>query len=185
MNHYYSAANSYYLTKHMNIILLGFMGSGKSTIGKQLAKELDYSFKESDAIALERSGLESISEVFNLRRTLWTESEIEAMRHISHYDDQVIACGGDIAENEICFQYFQENGKTNHIVYLNTSSEILAERIVTSHKEKGISDFIRVKANIDKIFEKRDSLYKFQSTITVNTDNKKPLEITKEILKSI
>lgn len=169
----------------MNIILLGFMGSGKSTIGKQLAKELDYSFKESDAIALERSGLESISEVFNLRRTLWTESEIEAMRHISHSDDQVIACGGDIAENEICFQYFEENGKINHIIYLETSSDILAERIIMSHKEKGLSDFIRVKANIDKIFEKRDSLYKLQSRIIVNTNKKTPMEIIQEILSVI
>jgi shikimate kinase len=169
----------------MNILFIGLVGSGKSTIGSLLAKELAASFVETDVLTLERTGYESVKAVYDDRVSLWEETEIEVMKQLSHKDNQVIACGGGIAENDINFQFFRENSKVTHIIYLRSEASVLAERVLTTHADMTMNEIDAVTENMKQLFEKRDTLYRLQATMTIDTTNKTATDNIKEILAAV
>lgn len=76
------------------IFLIGFMGSGKTTFGKKLAKELGYTFVDSDVYIEEQEKM-SISDIFNQKgETYFRKIEQEAIETLSHQVHAVVATGG-------------------------------------------------------------------------------------------
>ena len=78
----------------MNIVLCGFMGCGKTTVGKALAQLLDFAFVDMDAYIEEKAGLQ-VSDIFAREgEPAFRRMEAEACRELSRESGLVIATGG-------------------------------------------------------------------------------------------
>ena len=166
----------------MNILLFGLIGAGKSSIGINLAKELGYEFVEVDPLVLERTGFSKVSEVYETRVSLWKESEVEIYKSLSNETNKVIACSGSVIENQLNLQYYFENSKKHLFVYLSATPETLAKRVVLSQKDKSSKDVKVIQANIEKIFEKRDFLYRMYADVVIETDKMQLEDIVAKIV---
>ncbi|XP_038880852.1 shikimate kinase 1, chloroplastic [Benincasa hispida] len=114
---------------HLNgrcIYLVGMMGSGKTTIGKILAKELSYTFSDSDTLVEQEVGGTSVAEIFKLHgEVFFRDKETEVLRKLSSMHGFVISTGGGIVVRPINWKYMQ-NGIS---IWLDVPLEALAKRI--------------------------------------------------------
>jgi len=105
---------------------MGFMGAGKTTLGKALAKDLSISFIDLDQY-IEKRYLKSVSQIFATRGEQgFREIESRLLREAGEFDDVIVSCGGStplIGDN---MDYMLSQGKT---VYLKCSNETLMRRL--------------------------------------------------------
>lgn len=161
----------------MKIALIGFMGSGKTTIGQSLAKELNFNMIEMDWMILQSHACENMSQLFEKGgELLLRESEIEIAKEWRDITDTVISTGGGVVLNKIIIDYLKENN--GKIIFLNTSFDIVKKRIEAdltprplfqnAEEAKGLYDF-------------RLPLYKRYADIEVLTDDISVPDIVREI----
>jgi shikimate kinase len=142
----------------MRIFLVGFMGSGKSTLGKKLANHLDYDFIDLDKLIEDKAGM-SISDYFAQNgEDKFRELERTTLQTTAFNDDVVIATGGGAP----CFfdnmDWMKRNGAT---VYLKMSPGALAQRLKHATDRpliKGLTDKELVKY-IEEKLEGREEFY--------------------------
>ncbi len=167
------------MDKNINIVLIGFMGSGKTTVSKILAKKLNKEVIEMDDLILELSKRNSISEIFEKDSEIkFRELEIQVAKTVAAQKNVVISTGGGVVMNKIIIDYFSENGK---IVYLETGFDIVEKRL-KGEKDKPLFKNI-LKAR--KLFEFRKPLYDYFSEYMVNTNSKTPDEVADEIIQKL
>ena len=110
----------------IRVFLMGFMGAGKTTLGKALAKDLNISFIDLDQY-IEQRYLKSVSQIFATRGEQgFREIESRLLREAGEFDDVIVSCGGStplIGDN---MDYMLSQGKT---VYLKCSNETLMRRL--------------------------------------------------------
>ena len=117
----------------MKIFLLGFMGSGKSHVGKQLAERIGVDFIDLDHWIEEQEG-ESIAHIFKTKGEIaFRERERDALHEMAAKENMVIACGGGTP----CFfdnmEWMNQQGIT---IYLETPVEILAQRLIPQQAQR-------------------------------------------------
>lgn len=109
-----------------NIILVGLMGAGKSTIGKNLAKRLKKDFYDSDRIIEERTGVD-ISTIFEIEGEHgFRDREEQVIAELCEMKNIVLATGGGCILSENNRKNMMKGG---HVVYLRTSADLLYSRI--------------------------------------------------------
>lgn len=109
-----------------SIALIGFMGVGKTVVGKVLAKELNREFVELDSL-IERKAGKPIPEIFEQDgEVAFRELEIEVIKVVAGNKNQVIACGGGIVLNKINIDRLR---KDSVIVYLTASPSVILKRV--------------------------------------------------------
>jgi len=148
------------------IYLIGFMGSGKSTIGKQLAAKLNYSFIDLDKYIEESNGF-TINELFEIKgEKEFRNNEFNALKKIAGTPNAVIACGGGTP----CYYNNMElMNSTGITIYIKMSAKMLADRLKNSKTERPLvankndEDLLDY---INKTLEKREDFY-HQATYTV------------------
>lgn len=149
----------------MNVLLFGIIGSGKSSIGQELAKRLGYKFIEMDKLIQINSGLKSNTE----DNILWKEVELNVSKDLSYENNCVIACPGGFLENELNISYFKQNSDFKS-VYLFAEEDVLVKRIIERREIQGKeTDEKIIKEKISELFIKRDSTYKYFSNTTINS----------------
>lgn len=162
-----------------NIILIGFMGSGKSTVAALLSKKLRVNCIETDKEVLARSHRKSIGEIFAKDGEMWfRELELEVASHLGDKKDVVISTGGGMVVNKICIDHLKQNGV---VIYLETSFEVIAKRLKGDDTRPLFSDVNKAK----KLFQFRKHLYEEYADIRINTDKLTAEEITNSIMNKI
>ena len=161
-----------------NIILIGMMGAGKSTIGHLLDEKLkDFYYLDIDD-EIEKSAQKKISEIFALHgEAHFRKIEHDVIEKFSNYHNQVIATGGGVVENQDNLELLRKNGV---IFYLSAPADKLYERVKkTSHRP------LLQKENPQKILEellkRREPFYK-TADFEISTENKNILEVVQEII---
>ncbi|MFO7797337.1 MAG: shikimate kinase [Promethearchaeati archaeon] len=171
--------------RHNSIALIGFMATGKSSVGEKLTESLgdDYRFIETDEI-IENMAKKSIPKIFSEDgESRFREYEIEACKQVSQYKKVVISCGGGVVLNKINIDYLKRNC---YIVLLEASPDIIYERIIKNGKEKRpIIDKKNVREEIEKVLTFRKSFYEEAADIIIDTSEKTINEIVEEILHKI
>ena len=125
----------------MNIFLVGPMGSGKSSLGKKLAKSLDKKFIDTDK-EIEKKENKTINEIFeNNGERYFREKEKEFLIKIPNSLNMVIATGGGIVTD----QENREKLKENRVIFLNASVERQSKRTSRSDKRPLLKNVDRLK----------------------------------------
>jgi len=139
----------------MNIFLVGPMGSGKSSLGKKLAKSLDKKFIDTDK-EIEKKENKTINEIFEINgEKYFREKEKEFLKSIPNSLNMVIATGGGIVTD----QENREKLKENRVIFLNASVERQSKRTSRSDKRPLLKNVDRLK-KLRELYDQRLEFYK-------------------------
>lgn len=165
------------LKKH--IILIGFMGTGKTTVGHKLAEHLNCSFFDIDEKIIETEG-SSINDIFSEKgEEYFRVVETRILNNIVNNPPSIIATGGGIILSPIN----REIITTQHVVLLEASTDEIYRRIANSTERPLIKGSIKDK--IETLLMERAELYKSLADTPIITDNKSVEQITEEIIASL
>ncbi|MGM9993720.1 MAG: shikimate kinase [Candidatus Avigastranaerophilus sp.] len=163
----------------MNISIIGMMGSGKTTVAKDLAQKLrDFSVIDTDAIIAEIENL-SINDIFKTKGEKYFRLiETRVLGDILNNDNQIISTGGGIVLKDENIKMLKEKSV---VFFLKASDEVLFERIKndTSRPLLNCSD---MKDRITKILNERREKYEKAHHI-IDTNNKNIEDIAGEIIR--
>ena len=162
------------LLQGLNIYLIGMMGSGKTTIGKHLAKDLNYRFLDTDEI-IETVAKKSISDIFLTEgEQYFRELETKVTAELSIYTRSVISTGGGIIQQQMNWSYLRHG----LIVWLDTDLKILQKRLAED-KSRPLAD------KLESLLETRRPLYA-QADIRITIDQEQPpADIAVKIIETI
>ena len=150
----------------VNIALIGFMGVGKTAVGRVLAEELRKEFIELDSLIEQKVG-KSIPEIFRQDgETAFRELEIEITKEVSKGENLVIACGGGIVLNKINVNRLRGNAG---MVYLTASPEVILRRIAAEAGRRPLLEVADPVMTIRELLDFRKLFYERAADITVDT----------------
>ena len=162
------------------IFLIGMPGSGKSTVGKELASLLKYSYIDFDS-ELERKEGATIKAIFSLKgENYFRQIEAQVLSHVSEMEkDLVVASGGGTP----CFY----NGLdlmnlTGTSVFIDVNPEVLIERLKSDVDRPLLVD--GVEANIRKLYKNRIAIYS-KAHIKVEADHISIDKLIKKIVEEL
>lgn len=164
-----------------NIVLIGFMGCGKSTIGKELAKRLKYSFIDSDAEIENKIGM-SISDFFaEYGETKFRTIEEKIISQIALDKHLVIATGGGIIKNSNNISALKDSGV---IFYLKASPLTIFKNVKDDNTRPLLNTENKLET-IKNLLNERNPVYERVADFVIDTDNKSIDDITSYILNHI
>lgn len=161
-----------------NIVLIGMMGSGKTTVGAELSRELpDYLYTDIDA-EIEKSTQKKISEIFLKHgEPFFRMLETEKIKKFCKQKYYIISAGGGAFESVENRQIMLENAD---VIYLKATPQEIYERI----KQENHRPLLKKNFSVEKIasiMQLREKNYQ-KAHFTIDTTGKKPYDIVKEIL---
>jgi shikimate kinase len=171
------------------IYLLGFMGSGKSTLGRLVSSRIGYSFVDLDA-AIERHHRKSVAELFNELGDLgFRQAESSELRRVSRLEHAVVACGGGVVTIQENRDIIRETGLS---VYLRLPAGILYERLSRSNRRPLLFDARgqtlsgeALRSRIDQILSSRTAHYE-QADVIVDLEEEVPAgDAAQDVLRHI
>ena len=165
----------------MNITLIGMMGSGKTTVGKELEKQLSgFTLYDTDN-EIERVEGCSIPEIFKkFGEAYFREKETAAIRELMKKDNIILSTGGGVFETPENRQLLLEKSV---VIYLKASPDVIFDRIKhETHRPLLGSAFTPEKISV--IIEKRRVNYEL-AKFTIDTDMKSPYNIVTEIIECL
>lgn len=159
-----------------NIILTGFMGVGKTSVGTRLAKDLAYTFVDTDAL-IEADQKTTITEIFStFGEPSFRDIESRIIRQVLENENQVVSTGGGAVirnENRAAFK------KAGIVICLSARAEVILDRIKheTHRPLLQTSDPL---AKIRELLDSRDKYYR-QADLVIDTSGKSVDEVIREI----
>jgi shikimate kinase len=160
-----------------NIVLIGFMGSGKTTVGQYLADLSGYTYYDVDTIIEQQAG-KSVSEIFSrYGEAAFRALERQTIDSVSNNENAVISCGGGCILDENNIIHLKQKGK---LVWLMAEAETLYERI----KYQGTRPLALHKTfeEIQDMVEKRRPLYSGAADYRISVDGKPVSDIVDVII---
>lgn len=155
------------------------MGSGKTTIGRILAEDLNFPFYDLDDLISASEGY-SIKEIFELHGESYFRSlETKYLKRLLHNIDEVVACGGGIVEKEESVKLLTHNFI---VVYLKVPFSICYERIKgDTSRPKALT----TKEELKKLYKKRSALYEKFYQVVVRLEDESPYEAAQKVKEEI
>ena len=168
--------------KAMNVVLVGPMGSGKTSVGRRLACVLKRDFFDSDFEIVARTGV-AIDHIFDVEgEEGFRQREISMLSELCEIPNIVIATGGGIIikpENRELLK------RDSFVVYLSSSVKQLVSRTARSKSRPLLERSTNREKTIRELVEKREPLYQEVADVVIDTTGKKLYAIINEIKKSI
>jgi shikimate kinase len=162
------------------IILIGFMGTGKSTVGKLIAKKIGFAFVDLDKLIENEAGLK-ISEIFErYGEEYFRDLEKQAVNSLKTMDKTVVATGGGVVLDPQNMAVMKEVGI---VIALDADIETLWKRLKSSRNRPLIKSS-DPKRRIEDLYHKRRLLYSKAHCI-VDTSGKSIEAVAQDILKNI
>lgn len=165
-----------------NIFLVGPMGSGKSTIGKKLAKELNYDFYDTDQEMEKNMGVD-ISWILDIEGEEGLRArELKLIDSLILNNNIILATGGNCVDHPEIRDKLNGNG---FVIHLDISISEQCNRTDKDTKRPWLQDKPNLEQTLNKFSEKYSDFYKSISDLTIKTDNKPIREIINEILNTL
>lgn len=165
-----------------HVILIGFMGCGKSSVGKELALELDVPFIDTDAMIEKQTG-RKISAIFRESgEAYFRDLETLVLKQLMDSGGRkVIAVGGGLPVRPVNREYLKRLGTT---VYLLARPETLVERL-EGDDTRPLLQGGELRQKIKQLMNDREEIYLAAADIQVATDGKNIYEIVQEVKRHV
>ncbi len=169
----------------MNIVLIGYRCSGKTEVGKILARELEKDFLDTDELIEDNAGC-SIETIIS--RDGWNhfrEIEKSLIEEVSRRNNLIIATGGGVVMDEDNVKNLKENA---WIIWLNGESEVLRERMDKEQRSGKIRPSLTGEDSLEEIKQVMDvriPLYEKTATFVVDTSTVTSAEVAALIIKNL
>lgn len=163
-----------------NIILIGFMGTGKTTVGKELARLKEMKFLDMD-FEIEKKENKTIKQIFKEHGEVYFRRiESALLKEVYCLENTIISTGGGIIENESNAEILKN---TKNVIWLdgnvNTIVNNLKNEIDKRPKLKDVKD---IKAYVQDLLNHRYEKYEKCSNIKISIDDKNIAQVVREIL---
>ena len=146
-----------------NIILCGFMGAGKTAVGKALAKVMNYNFIDTDEL-IEKEQKITIKEIFEKNgEQYFRDLEHEVCKKIADMEKTIVSTGGGVMTYQRNCDAIKKGGK---VIFLDASFYVICERI----GEDDTRPLFKDKAKAENLYNERKEKYKAASDIVINGD---------------
>ena len=155
--------------KKENIVLIGFMGCGKSTIGRKLANAIDYEFLDTDELIEQKTG-RKISDIFaSDGEEAFRQMETDLLQELSEtVTGKVLATGGGMPMREENRALMRQVGT---VVFLEATIETILERLANDTTRPLATGEDREK-RLRLLYEKRYPLYREAAEVVVDREGK-------------
>ena len=164
-----------------NILLIGFMGTGKSTVSARLKERLNMKEVDTDALIVNREGM-SISDIFAQKgEEAFCNMETALLEALKTEHNLIVSCGGGMALRGTNAAIMKAAGT---VVWLTAEPETILERV----KDDDSRPLLKGNKNtafIGDLLEKRRPKYEAAADIAVATDHREIEEICDEIIRRI
>jgi shikimate kinase len=161
-----------------NLVLIGFMGTGKTSVGRLIAARLRFQFFDIDTLVAERARLE-IPEIFARHgETHFRDLETSALESCGHLTRSVFATGGGIvirAHNRILLR------ELGFVVQLTATEEVIFDR-VSRNAHRPLLQTADPRATISEMIVARRSLYEEVAQLTIDTSERNHQQTAEEIV---
>lgn len=166
----------------MNVVLVGYRGTGKSAVGRAVAKRLGLHMVSLDA-ELQRQAGQSIPEI--VQQVGWPgfrDLEQEIVATFAARDGQVIDCGGGVIERDANFAPLRAAGL---VVWLRASTATIVSRIQGDTQRPSLTGEKSFTDEVDEVLQRRTPLYRRIAHLTVDTDGRTISDIAAEIVQRV
>ena len=165
-----------------NLVLIGFMGTGKTRIGKLCAKELGFAFRDSDNLIERRIG-RRVADIFREEgETAFRAIEREMILELAQGTGQVISTGGGVALFDANVEALRETGT---ILWLSASPEVLLSRVggKNAYKRPLLASASDPLQKIREMLIEREPYYRDAADFNVLSENRRPGDIAEQIIR--
>jgi 3-dehydroquinate dehydratase type I len=160
----------------MVVVLVGFMGAGKTTVGRIMAERLGLPFVDSDVLIEQRQGRE-IREIFRAKgEPYFRQLEHDTVAGLVRGRDAVIALGGGAAEDPRTRAVL----RNAQVVYLRVSYDEALARVKSDEFRPMLH-----RPDLDEVYRRRVPAYEDVSVLTVDTDSRRPGAVALEVLAQL
>ncbi len=164
-----------------SLFLVGPMGAGKSTIGRQLAKSLSCTFIDSDKEVEERTGVD-IPLIFELEGEAGFRARERAMiDELTQLPDIVLATGGGAVLDPENRRYLAERGQ---VIYLQTSVAQQLDRTARD-RNRPLLQTENPRGRLEELMRIREPLYREVADHVIDTDGRRVRDVVQDILHAI
>jgi shikimate kinase len=173
------------ITDEMNVVLIGYRCSGKSAVGRVLARELERDFLDMDELMEKRVGCSIEKLVFGRGWDHFRDTEKRLVKEVSKRDNLVIATGGGVVMDKENVINLKHNA---WVVWLNGKAEVLRDRMAEEHKSGRIRPSLTGADSLEEITEVlslREPLYKTAAELIVDTSGFSVPEVTALIIRNL
>lgn len=163
----------------MKIVLIGMMGSGKSTIGKSLASAIDANFWDMDTVIEEREK-KAISKIFEARgESYFRALELLMAKELEFKNNIVIATGGGVVTNADTMRALA-NGAT--IVYLHIPVSDIAKRL-EGDTTRPLLQNTSLESKLEQVYSDREMFYKSYADVILTVNDKEVQTVVRELIQ--
>ena len=167
-------------TTSKNIVLVGPMGSGKTTVGRRLAHELNKDFFDTDHEIIDKTGV-TIDHIFDIEgEEGFRERESKILENLCQMSNIILATGGGIVILPKNRKILKNSGL---VVYLSSSVNQLLKRTAKSKTRPLLENSSDRRKTITELLEARDVYYREVASFVVDTTGKKLHEVINVIIR--
>ncbi len=160
-----------------NLALVGFMGTGKSSVGRLAAEALQFEFVDTDALIESESGL-TVEEIFRQQgEPAFRQLERQIVQNLEQRDKTIIATGGGLVADPANLASLKSHAL---VVCLWASPEIIWER-VREQTHRPLLQTADPLLKIRELLASRDPLYR-QADVLIQTNHRSPKEVVQQVL---
>lgn len=164
-----------------NVILIGYMGTGKTSVGRKIAESLGFQFVDTDEL-IEKAVGETIPAIFELRgEDSFRDLETEALRSAAAGEDRVISTGGGIVLREENREIIAKSG---YCIWLKAGAEAIFER-VSGNDNRPLLRTENPKATIERMLAEREPIYEATADLVITTNGLSVDEVAYGVCESV
>lgn len=162
----------------MNLVITGFMGTGKSKIGQLLSQKLNFKFIDTDELIVKREKM-SINEIFAKKgEKYFRDIETEIIKEVAREDNCVIATGGGAVLKKENIDALRKNGK---IINLTAQIPIILQR-TSDNNERPLLNVSQREQKMSELLNQREQYYQ-NCDLRIDTSELSPQEVCEKIIE--
>lgn len=166
----------------MNVVLVGYRGTGKSAVARRVAEALEFEVVALDEQIVRRAGKPIPEIVAESGWPAFRDLEEEVVRDFAVRDNQVIDCGGGVIERDANIETLRRAGT---VVWLRATTPTIVHRIAGDSQRPSLTGTKSFTEEVDEVLSRRTPRYQQIAHCEIDTDELSVQEVAQEVEKRV